>query len=459
VDARKWIPLMLRGGVVRAATTNDRICSCHLSNTHSVDNNSADRGSAPVTDACTETYAPDVLDAVTQTESIDIHASSTHKKCAVQFKQFTSADVTQQQHTVCGKASASTVNENRMLRCKLVTALARLAAQRRTIDRLQQHPVRQPVASPRAFSVDCVNNSSVPGLFKFYTGFPYLTFMTIFSCLVPCGTTCPFKFSRHIPSLTHISFQDQLFFVLCRLRNAFTFKDLSFRIGISPQDICVLCSSWINFMFFTFGSISIWPHRDIICSKMPNKFKSVFPNTIAIIDATEIKLQRPSSLVCQSQCYSDYKSTNTLKGLLGIDPRGSIIFISTLFSGSISDNRLTHDSGLLKLLGNYIDAGYLQPGDSIMCDKGFTNADDFAKLGLKLNVPPICHGQGQMSTADVATTRTIASHRIHVERAIARIKQFRILSHQISISNCTQVNQIWLVCAYLTNFQPFLVCD
>ena len=282
--------------------------------------------------------------------------------------------------------------------------------------------------------------------------------MSIFSLLVPDSLTSPpFTFPHKLSSLKRVSLRDQLFIVLTRLRCAFTLKDLAFRSGISQQDIGVMCTSWINYMFFTFSSVSIWPHRDIICSKMPSKFKAEFPNTIAIIDATEIRLQRPSSLLCQSQCYSDYKSTNTLKGLIAVDPRGSVIFISPLYSGSISDNRLTHDSGLLTLLGNYITAGLLHENDCILADKGFTNFDDFANLGLKLNTPPMARSQGQMSASDVVSTRTIAAHRVHVERAIGRIKNFKILSYQMSISNLTSVNQIWFVCAYLTNFMPFLV--
>lgn len=54
--------------------------------------------------------------------------------------------------------------------------------------------------------------------------------------------------------------------------------------------------------------------------------------------STELNIQRPSSLTKQSQCYSDYKSSTPLKEIVGIDPKGSIIFSSMLFSGSMSDN-------------------------------------------------------------------------------------------------------------------------
>ena len=53
--------------------------------------------------------------------------------------------------------------------------------------------------------------------------------------------------------------------------------------------------------------------------------------------------------------------------------------------------------------------------------------------------------------------RRIASLRIHVERAIGRIKTFGICKGTIPISMARLCNQIVCVCAFLSNFQPALV--
>ena len=55
---------------------------------------------------------------------------------------------------------------------------------------------------------------------------------------------------------------------------------------------------------------------------MPKDFKEKYPNNVCIIDCTELNIQVPSSLVKQSQSYSNYKSTNTLKSLVGVDAKG-----------------------------------------------------------------------------------------------------------------------------------------
>lgn len=90
-------------------------------------------------------------------------------------------------------------------------------------------------------------------------------------------------------------------------------------------------------MYLRLGSLSYWPHRSVIIQNMPSVIREEFPNCVAFIDCTEIKIQKPSSLLCQSQCYSEYKSANTLKSLVVCDRRGSILFVSDLFCGSISD--------------------------------------------------------------------------------------------------------------------------
>jgi hypothetical protein len=61
-----------------------------------------------------------------------------------------------------------------------------------------------------------------------------------------------------------------------------------------------------------------------------------------------------------------------------------------------------------------------------MVDKGFRINEEIEKLGLKLNIPPFANTGSQMSSADITLTEKIARHRVHVERAIARVKNFKI---------------------------------
>ena len=107
-------------------------------------------------------------------------------------------------------------------------------------------------------------------------------------------------------------------------------------------------------------------------------------------------------------------------------------------------------SGLLEKLED-------KPGISIMADRGFTIKDLLAKLNIELNIPPFLNEQKQLSASDVQAGRTITSLRIHVERAISRIKTYTISEGTIPISLARLTNQIVYICAFLTNFQPVLL--
>ena len=103
---------------------------------------------------------------------------------------------------------------------------------------------------------------------------------------------------------------------------------------------------------------------------MPEEFKERFPSTLVIIDATEFPLEKPSNSDVQAATWSNYKNHNTLKLLLGVSPNRVTTFFSSLYGGRISDKELTQQSTLLSLL---------EPGDSIMPDRGF-NLDSVMDL-------------------------------------------------------------------------------
>ena len=102
----------------------------------------------------------------------------------------------------------------------------------------------------------------------------------------------------------------------------------------------------------------------------------------------------------------------------------------------------------------------LAPGDSIMADKGF-DIEDILPNGVTLNipVPPFMRNKEHLFIEEETETRRIASVRIHVERAIARIKNFRILSTVFPISMGADSNKIWVICCYLSNFLPPLIIE
>ena len=89
-----------------------------------------------------------------------------------------------------------------------------------------------------------------------------------------------------------------------------------------------------------------------------------------------------------------------------------------------------------------------------MADQGFTIKDMLQEIGVDF---PFLEGQKLLPAEEVKKGRQIASIRIHVERAIGRIKNFSILKGNFPLSMIRLANQIVCVCAWLSNFQPALV--
>lgn len=119
---------------------------------------------------------------------------------------------------------------------------------------------------------------------------------------------------------------------------------------------------------------------------MPKFFKELYLKEVVIIYAVEFCMQSPSALDLNSACYSSYKGTTTMKGLVGISPLLVVSFMSELYTGSISHKELTKASGLYKLLC---------PGDKIMDDKGLDIQDDLAIYGVTLNIQAFLKGSSQ----------------------------------------------------------------
>lgn len=183
---------------------------------------------------------------------------------------------------------------------------------------------------------------------------------------------------------------------------------------------------------------------------LPEAFKERFPDIYTILDASEVFIETPCDLQYQSSTWSNYKHHNTAKFIVACTPNSAISFVSPLYMGSISDVELTRVSGFIESLSG-------KAGVSIMADRGFTISDQLAPQGIKLNIPLFMEGQPQLPAKDVRKGHKIASLRIHVERAIGRIKNFTILKGTLPLSMSRIANQIVQVCAWLVNFQPVLI--
>ena len=118
------------------------------------------------------------------------------------------------------------------------------------------------------------------------------------------------------------------------------------------------------------------------------------------------------------------------------------------YGGRITDAQITTQCGILDLL---------EPGDLVMADKGFPLIErDVMNKNSFLVMPPKHTQKRQFSEKENKETYAIASVRIHVERAIARMKRFGVLKFMEN-SLLKHANKILITISYLcNNMEPLI---
>ncbi|XP_047141135.1 uncharacterized protein LOC124816138 [Hydra vulgaris] len=176
--------------------------------------------------------------------------------------------------------------------------------------------------------------------------------------------------------------EKEFFMVLIRLKCAFPIEDLGVSFKLSTSHVSRILITWIDFLHSQLRALPIWASRKTVDDTMP---------------------KMPTSYRNQSALFSSYKHYNTAKGLVGISPAGAVTFVSDLYTGRSTDYKITKHSNLMSLV---------EPGDSIMADRGF-EIDDFLPENVSLNIPPFLNGKPQLSHPEEVETRRIAFLKIN----------------------------------------------
>ena len=93
----------------------------------------------------------------------------------------------------------------------------------------------------------------------------------------------------------------------------------------------------------------------------------------------------------------------------------------------------------------------------VLFDKGFNVQDLFLSRQVKCALPPFVRSKRQFTRSEVYQGKRIARARIHVERVMGRLKEFRLLNHVLPINMIDLCDHIWNVAGAIVNMQPALV--
>jgi len=196
------------------------------------------------------------------------------------------------------------------------------------------------------------------------------------------------------------------------------------------------------------SQMNIWPPKELVIYYMPEGFRNMYLSTRVIIDGAEFPIAAPKNPTHQQATFSTYKNRTTLKGVVGVTPRGEICYVSPAYHGSVSDRAIIERSNLFLKC---------DPGDSLMADRGFTVQDLFAPYNVTVNIPAFLKGKSQLPGLTLLKDRKLASKRVHVERVIGLAKTYRILTKELSPYYSCLGSEIFFVCCMLCNFREGIV--
>ena len=285
------------------------------------------------------------------------------------------------------------------------------------------------------FSYECVNKNK--NMHHYYTGIKQEIFTLILN-------HANFKdVSKQISS------SDHLLIVLMKLRLGLKNKDIAYRFKISFSTVSKIFRSWLPVLSkFLINNFFSWPEKNALRKNLPRCFRRKYKNCSCIIDCTEIFIERPMNLNARAQTWSNYKNHNTIKYLVVCSPTGAVTFLSSGWGGRVSDKEITIRSGFLN---------WVERGDQILADRGFTVEEEIATMGGILEIPSFTKGKERLSAKEVALSRQIANVRIHVERVIGRMRKFNILNTVIPLSQVDLLDNIMVSVAGLVNLSPKIV--
>lgn len=313
---------------------------------------------------------------------------------------------------------------------------------------------------------ECVNDTNITTsfenlclhrpVFKHYTGFTPEEFQILFTFLIPDITHVPYRRTGH-----SLSTRSQLLLTLFKLRHNFTFIDLGYRFCLSKIKAKNIFCAWLYQISDRFQEVYTWPHRETLKAQVPRHFHQNFPSTFVLLKRIKIKVFQERNRANFSSLpreVASKKSEKTRHGILAVDPRGSVIGCSRLVVGNLSDSDLFENCGLKRQLVTLMNNGKLANGDGILCE-GLDIEKDINEIGLKLNNVAFmkCDISDQLKT--MLQTQHVQNHKILVDKAVNRLKKFRIISQTVPTSLSASCDKIFQVTAFLTNFQPPLTFD
>nr|XP_023012461.1 uncharacterized protein LOC111502578 [Leptinotarsa decemlineata] len=267
--------------------------------------------------------------------------------------------------------------------------------------------------------------------------------VTLINTLVDCSINALTFNSEDIPDNLKL----RIVLVLFKLKHNLSFECLAIMFNL-PKTICTgYFYSTLSLLAIVLRPIVKWPTREEIQANTPGCIKK-FENTRVVLKCIDITVQKSKILTDSQKSYLHCKNTLILKILTGITPSGLIAYVGPCYGERTSDKAVSSAEDITFIL---------DPHEGVIVNKGFSNEEECEDYLVKLNQPSFLDKKKHSSKKESTyTTFTPNSPRtpIHVDRAIQKMKSFKIISSQIEWFMIPHMDDAMTVIAGLLNLSP-----
>ncbi|XP_047042274.1 uncharacterized protein LOC124646216 isoform X1 [Helicoverpa zea] len=238
---------------------------------------------------------------------------------------------------------------------------------------------------------------------------------------------------------------------LLKIKQNDSLERISDQFNISRTKLSSMILTGIEVLGNFFQNFVYCPQPKQIKENLPLVFKIRYSDVQMIIDCFEIQISKPSNPLKQAQTWSQYKSSNTVKYLIGCTPNGFISFISKGYGGRISDKAIVAKSDLINVL---------KPNAVILADRGFKEIEtQLNARNIKLLRPPSVYTGTKQTTREALQSKVIASLRVHIERVIRRVREYTLLKPHsvVNYKYVPYLDEIVLIVCGLINLQGEII--
>ena len=234
----------------------------------------------------------------------------------------------------------------------------------------------------------------------------------------------------------------ELLVTLTVARHAVDLAIMAKLVGGSPSTISRVFVAWIVFVRSVLDAVNLKPLPGFIQAFLRKVFIDAGYSDCGILgDNTETWIAQSENFELNNLTFSHYKNHTTGKVSVWIFPHGALCKCSDAFPGSISDEQITQQIGVID---------YCPKGKVVMTDKGFAINDMCHEKGVHHNRPPMKFNE-QYDEQDISLNFDIASLRIYNENAIGRIRDWSILNRCWHPGRVELLGAFWIALAHIVN--------